>query len=740
MNRNVQQKVFLSIVVPVYNEEKTLKRIYTKIVKNAEKIKLKSAKKFDQIFEIILIDDGSTDSSSNLVKTLTKKHKSTTAYFHQKNQGKGAALRTGFSKAKGKYILIQDADLEYDPKYFQKLINAVLKKNTSVVYGSRLKNLPLNLKNVRNIRLPLHFVANKILSRFTSLLYHTNITDMETGYKLINSSVLKKLNLVSHGFEIEVELTAKLLMSGETIREIPITTKPRDYDEGKKITTIDGIKAVLLLIHYRVTRFGYGLFGVAILAFLLRFWNFYHRYGLWSDQARDALVGRVALKNLTPPLIGSFSSAGPFTFGPIHYYFSMLTNFIFPNHLGYWIGMGLLSTLMVITLTILAKKIGGTFLGVVTGVFAAISLTQIESSLGSTQHSLVPIFITFMMYFMYQFSQAKKTIHLTLTLLFLSLAINAHYQALYLVPMLILFLISTKPSLKQTFLSFGIFVIPWVPMIIFDLKHQMWNLTELIDYYRFGQYRIYVPNRWLTYAGQFWPEFWARTVGGFQSTAYVIMALIGFFFLYQLFRLKLPKIIFVYGTGFLAAIVWFRYFRAVRTYGYVAFSQPLIFLFTAWMVDRLKQKDTLLGLASFMIISLGSYVVVWNNSSYSNPRAEIDHMITDLNQNFGNSKLAIYDQSFTTSGCSISLSLILDDQNRVSSLGYPIGVCQKGACPPKHPLITASNTGGYTCNIVDLGGFRSTTFQQEDWVLVTPEEVHKMTVDWWKTEPKLQQN
>lgn len=231
----------LSIIIPVYNEVKTVEEILKRVVN--EKIP-------EVIKEIIVVDDGSTDGTrQKLGKT---KLKELNIVFHDRNQGKGAAVITGIKNATGDYIIIQDADLEYDPKYIKELMQPILKGETKVVYGTRIRRMP-NLKGEeKTFRFLLHYLGNRFLSLVTSVLYGQWITDMETCYKLFPKSALNGVKMNARGFEFEPEITSKLLKRGYKIMEIPIQIIPRGYEEGKKISAVkDGSKAVWYLFKYR---------------------------------------------------------------------------------------------------------------------------------------------------------------------------------------------------------------------------------------------------------------------------------------------------------------------------------------------------------------------------------------------------------------------------------------------------------------------------------------------------------
>lgn len=234
--------MILSIIIPVFNEDKTIEKILSKVIDVKLPNKIRK--------EIIVVEDGSTDKSKSLVQNL--RFKDLKKIFHETNLGKGVAIRSGLEIATGDYVIIQDADLEYDPSDYVKLLEPVLKKNAKAVYGTRLKNYPLNLWGNNKTVLPMHLVANKALTGLTNFLFGSKLTDMETGYKLIERKILVKVKLKSHRFDFEPEITAKILKIKIPIFEVPIKANPRTYREGKKIGWMDGLIAVWTLIKCRI--------------------------------------------------------------------------------------------------------------------------------------------------------------------------------------------------------------------------------------------------------------------------------------------------------------------------------------------------------------------------------------------------------------------------------------------------------------------------------------------------------
>jgi len=221
----------LSIVIPVYNEAATIREVVERV----------RATPFDK--EVIVVDDGSTDGTRELLRSL--RFSDVVVVLHERNQGKGAALRTGFGRASGDVVIVQDADLEYDPADYPRLLKPIVEEKADVVYGSRFGG------EAHRVLFYWHYVGNRFLTTLSNMFTNLNLTDMETCYKVFRASLLKSLRLRANRFGFEPEFTAKVARLGCRVYEVPISYHGRGYDAGKKITWKDGFAAIGCIVRYR---------------------------------------------------------------------------------------------------------------------------------------------------------------------------------------------------------------------------------------------------------------------------------------------------------------------------------------------------------------------------------------------------------------------------------------------------------------------------------------------------------
>jgi glycosyltransferase involved in cell wall biosynthesis len=226
-------KLLLSVVIPVYNEEATLEAIVERVVEEPTPK------------ELVLVDDGSSDRSLEILAQLEKRD-DVRVFRHAKNRGKGAALQTGFREAQGNVVIVQDADLEYDPNDYAALLKPIRLGRADVVYGSRFL-----VREYARVHLYSHYLGNRMLTMFSNIMTGMNLTDMETCYKVFRREVLEHIELKSRRFDVEPEITAKIAKLRCKVYEVPISYSGRDFSEGKKISWRDGFAALRAILKYR---------------------------------------------------------------------------------------------------------------------------------------------------------------------------------------------------------------------------------------------------------------------------------------------------------------------------------------------------------------------------------------------------------------------------------------------------------------------------------------------------------
>ena len=229
------RKPCLSVVVPAYNEENTLTHIVEKLLRVPD------------VLEVIIVDDCSRDGTLAIAKSLESRYSQVCVVKHERNMGKTAALKTGFAATKGEIVVVQDADLEYDPEEIPSLLEPILEGQADVVYGSRFL-----VRKASRVLYFYHYLANRFLTFFSNLFTNVNMTDVETGYKAFRGQIIRNMIITSTGFGFEIEVTAKVAKLRCAIYEVPISYHGRTYEEGKKIGFTDGLQALWLILQYNL--------------------------------------------------------------------------------------------------------------------------------------------------------------------------------------------------------------------------------------------------------------------------------------------------------------------------------------------------------------------------------------------------------------------------------------------------------------------------------------------------------
>ena len=225
----------LSVVIPAYNEEATLAEVVRKVLR------------LEHLLEIVVVDDCSSDRTGPVARALAAEDARVRVARHERNQGKTEALKTGFAQTSGEIVIVQDADLEYDPTEIPEVIRPILRGQADVVYGSRFL-----VRRAARVLYFYHYLANKGLTFFSNLLTNINLTDVETGYKAFRGDIIREMTITSSGFGFEIEVTAKMAKLGCAVYEVPISYYGRTYDEGKKIGFADGLAALWFVVRFNL--------------------------------------------------------------------------------------------------------------------------------------------------------------------------------------------------------------------------------------------------------------------------------------------------------------------------------------------------------------------------------------------------------------------------------------------------------------------------------------------------------
>lgn len=483
-------------------------------------------------------------------------------------------------------------------------------------------------------------------------------------------------------------------------------------------------------------KFNLALIGTIILALFLRFVYYFDRWGLAYDQARDMLVASEALKLGSIPLIGPFSSAGQFVYGPQWYWIIMFMIKIFPySVIGPWVIQTLLYVFVVFVMYLIGKEIGDRRLGLILAFLTALSTTQIALSTNLISPSMAGIFSIISVYFFVRFIKYGRILDGFLLAFFVGNTINIHFQAIGLLSLIpIAFLFNNKRKIKQLFfLVLGLFI-PFIPLLIFDLKSNFFESRNFLDYYLYGQNRIYVPNRWLTYIGVFWPKTWASIIGGYTPIGYLIVISLTLLTVWQLVTRKINKIVFSLMIPFFLIVVMLRYYKGLIFLGYTAFLNPFILILTSFLIYEVFKTKKWLAIVLILIIAVFTLHMDYSEIKFATNRtaASTIYLKNFLVNKYPNKKFAIYDYKFSHSTNSYALSLYLNQDNKIEDNGMKIGIAvldPNSKIRKDFPIIFHKQ--GYI-EVYSLSASSSSELLKNKWVFVNPSEVYKTTVEWYK--------
>ncbi len=484
---------------------------------------------------------------------------------------------------------------------------------------------------------------------------------------------------------------------------------------------------------------------IIILAIILRFYGYDHRWGLAYDQAHDALVARSALSQHKIPMVGPFSSAGPFQTGPEWYFLIMLGTVPDPQSvISPWV---FLTGLFVISIYFIIKTgevIGGKKLGLATGLIAAISPANIAQSVNMSNQAPLAILSAFSIwagakYFSIKRSDglypATQNIYLFLLGIFIGLGVNMHLQGVLLVPFFFLVIIFKRPNVKG--LLFGILglAIPFIPLIIFDSTHHLINIRHMIIYYFHDQYNISLDvlgRRWTTYLGVFWLKSWSYIVGGntIIGAATIIASII--VLTYLAIKKSLPKVIIPVTISFVISIIAIRYTRTPIFDSYIMFLHASIFLLVGFTAIFIFKKNKIIGVVFLSILFLGSLIkdIEEIKAGTNNTAGTMKTWTNLLTSKYPGQSFEIYDYKYNTVSLSVPLSLYLSASSKSQDNGHKTGVILirlENKHIFQHQIILGEN---YSYQLYDLSSSSSAELSKEGWIKVTPNSIYHATEEW----------
>jgi len=482
------------------------------------------------------------------------------------------------------------------------------------------------------------------------------------------------------------------------------------------------------------------LVAIILVSAILRLRGFGQHYTLSSDSARDVLVAIGAISAGHLPWVGSFSSAGPFVFGPNWYWWLMFWKIVAPNFfLAPWVGMFLVSLIYIVVMYLVGRVVSGKKLGLILALITASSPQVVSLSSYLTQHGLVEIFSGLALLGLVSYIRYRRFPFAFLMAFAIGTAVSLHYQAInFLVYFPVLFLLE-KPKLR-TWITLGFvvflgFIIPLLPLLIWDSSRGFSNLIQLIYYFRIGQYRFWVSNRWLTYLGVFWPDFLGKFLGN-KILAIAIIIIGGAFGTWQTWKRSIPKTIFWPIIIFLIQITMLRYFRGEKYDGYLVYFHSLIILISGWVLLEMVKVNKFLGGAIILLVLFTNIRLTIPSLAWNNDGDRLTMMVQVLKDRYPDERFIVFARSLSSSNCAFSFSALLEGEKLGAVAGRPIGICQNNQddCSQAKAInLSKVNFQDSNCGLVDLQGVdKSVITKKNDWYNFEATAVYDDVQNWWR--------
>jgi hypothetical protein len=482
-------------------------------------------------------------------------------------------------------------------------------------------------------------------------------------------------------------------------------------------------------------KFGLIVSVILLIAVILRFYNYGGRWGLAYDQAHDAILAKYALENHKLPLVGPFSSAGPFQTGGEWYWMIMLATFFYPYAIiTPWVFLTILSVLFIYIIIVIGRELINREFGLLAGLLGAFSTAQIAQSTNLTNQTPLAIIAVLAIWTMVRYVKTKKIKYLFSLGFLVSFAVTIHLQGalLFLLPLSLL-LFSGKPSVRNILILFVGILLPLLPLLIFDIQNNFVNSHNMIQYYLHDQYKISLDvlgRRWLTYAGVFWPNTWSHVIGGNLAIGYILTIGVLLVTSYAFLKKKIQKEWGILLMSFLLTVIVIRYTRTPLYESYIVFLHPTILLLTGWIVYFAYKIKKVFGIILLIIILAGSLSKdiehIKGADNYTD--FQVKQWEKTLVSKLPSSKFAVYDYTYKTSNKSLPLVLYLNSGRKISDNGLKIGMALATVSGEfKYPIIVGDETG---YQILDLSSSTSAELKNDNWKFINPSSIYKSTEEW----------
>jgi len=482
----------------------------------------------------------------------------------------------------------------------------------------------------------------------------------------------------------------------------------------------------------------YILLGILILGAFLRFYNYPYRYSLGEETIRDAVIGIEGARQLQFPLTGSFSSLGPFTFGPWYAYQLIVFHLIFPFVYSPWIYLSIISVVYVFIMYKIGRILGGEKLGLILAFLVAISPAQVISATHLTSHNNTNLFAALSVWvFLILLSNNKQKWWYFLFGFTLGVGMNLHFQMAGLLILPLMLLMYKRNLLNFIYSGLGV-AISFIPMLVFEANNHWFTTRNIFFYLTEGKNAIYVPNRWLFYLRDFWPSFWSDALGVPVWFGNIVIILFIATLVWLGWKKKLSKNLVLIILAFLVNFVFLRYYWGPRFFGYLNFLRPFVFIFTAYAIFNLKFKKIYIGLMLLPLIVFFSYPRIVSELKLDPFSKETYDGVKKLIVKYPDKKFALYSCSKeyepSYNAATFSVLFLLELKDKFSKDGLSVGLTNDCEYPQKNNK-TVEEEINYPMvskiGIVDFSTASKSAILEAGWSPLSFAQIYDSYARWW---------